>query len=127
VQDEWDKAVVSDNTLGYRATLRNFDTSKPVIAAINGFAIAGGMEVLLTGDRFSAQNMLEYGFLNYVVPEDEGLEKALEMAEKIAANGPVAVCAVRRSVREAIGVRNRRCHRRPTCVYGETETRSQLI
>ena len=149
-QDEWDEAVVSDKTLGYRATLRNFDTSKPVIAAINGFAIAGGMElvmacdlriaadsakfglqevkwaifpgggstvrlpnqipyarameVLLTGDQFSAQSMLDYGFLNYVVPENEVLDKALEMAEKIAANGPVAVCAVRRSVREAIGV-----------------------
>jgi enoyl-CoA hydratase len=38
------------------------------------------------------------------VPENEVLDKALEMAEKIAANGPVAVCAVRRSVREAIGV-----------------------
>ena len=149
-QDEWDKAVASDNSLGYRATLRNFDTRKPVIAAINGFAIAGGMElvmgcdlriaadtakfclqevkwaifpgggstvrlpnqipyarameVLLTGDQFAAQSMLEYGFLNYVVPENEVLDKALEMAEKIAANGPVAVCAVRRSVREAIGV-----------------------
>jgi enoyl-CoA hydratase len=148
--DEWDEAIVSDNTLGYRATLRNFDTSKPVIAAINGFAIAGGMElvmgcdlriaadsakfglqevkwaifpgggstvrlpnqipyarameVLLTGEQFPAQSMLEYGFLNYVVNGNEVLDKALEMAEKIAANGPVAVRAVRRSVREAIGV-----------------------
>jgi enoyl-CoA hydratase len=149
-EDEWDKAVVSDNALSYRATLRNFDTKKPVIAAINGFAIAGGMElvmgcdlriaadtarfglqevkwaifpgggstvrlpnqipyarameVLLTGDQFPAQSMLEYGFLNYVVAEGEVLDRALEMAEKIAANGPLAVCAVRRSVREAIGV-----------------------
>jgi enoyl-CoA hydratase len=148
--DEWDEAVIADPSIGHRALLRNFDTVKPVIAAINGFAIAGGMElvmgcdlriaadtakfglqevkwaifpgggstvrlprqvpysrameILLTGDQFEAGKMLDYGFLNYVVPAEQVLDKALELAEKIAGNGPLAVTAVRRSVREAIGV-----------------------
>lgn len=149
-QDEWDKALVSDPSLTHRAILRNFDTVKPVIAAINGFAVAGGMELvmgcdlrvasdqsrfglqevkwalfpgggstvrlpnqipyaramemLLTGDLFEANDMLDYGFLNYAIPTAEILDKAFELAGKIAANGPVAVSAVRRSAREAIGV-----------------------
>lgn len=150
-ETEADKAVVKDPMgVAAQAMLRDFELYKPVIAAINGHAIAGGMEmlystdiriaaegsklglqevkwaifpgggstvrlpnqipyarameVLLTGDQFSAESMLEYGFLNYVVPAEKVLEKAFEMAEKIAANGPVAVRAVRRSVREAIGV-----------------------
>jgi enoyl-CoA hydratase len=149
-EDEWDEAVIADPSIGHRALLRDFDTEKPVIAAINGFAIAGGMElvmgcdlrvaadtakfglqevkwaifpgggstvrlprqvpysrameILLTGEQFTAERMLDYGFLNYVVPAQEVLDKAVELAEKIAGNGPLAVTAVRRSVREAIGV-----------------------
>lgn len=149
-EDEWDEAVIADPSIGHRALLRDFDTEKPVIAAINGFAIAGGMElvmgcdlrvaadtakfglqevkwaifpgggstvrlprqvpysrameILLTGEQFTAERMLDYGFLNYVVPAQQVLDKAVELAEKIAGNGPLAVTAVRRSVREAIGV-----------------------
>lgn len=45
-EDEFDKAVMSDRGLGDRAILRRFDSVKPVIAAVDGYAIAGGMELM---------------------------------------------------------------------------------
>jgi len=59
------------------------------------------MELLLTGDLISAKEALDYGFLNYVTEDVIG--KAMEIAEKIAANGPLAVKAIRRSVKECLG------------------------
>lgn len=61
------------------------------------------MELLLTGDLVSAEEALALGFLNYVVPDDELLAKSLEIAQKIAANGPLAVKAIRQSARACLG------------------------
>src|SRR5688572_6757608 len=44
-EDEFDRAVLDEPLLPGEATLRDFDPGKPVIAAINGFALAGGMEM----------------------------------------------------------------------------------
>ena len=148
-ENEWDERVVAEAGLVSQAILRSYDVEKPVIAAINGHAIAGGMELvqgtdirvsapgarfgvqevkwaifpaggstvrmprqlpyskamelLLTGDLITAQEALDFGFLNYVVPDDELLPKAREIAAKIAANGPVAVRAIRKSARACLG------------------------
>ncbi|MEE8302334.1 MAG: enoyl-CoA hydratase-related protein [Candidatus Tectomicrobia bacterium] len=148
-ENEWDRQVVETPNLTGRAILRNFDAEKPVIAAINGHAIAGGMELvqgtdirvscpearfgvqevkwalfpaggstvrlprqlpyskamelLLTGDLVAAHEALALGFLNYVVPAGEVLAKAIEIAQKIAANGPLAVKAIRQSARACLG------------------------
>ena len=66
---------------------------------------AKAMELLLTGDLISAEEALAMGFLNYVTEDVMG--KAMEIAEKIAANGPLAVKAIRRSVKECLGLPER--------------------
>jgi len=49
-ESEADKKIQKDPSLSSRALLRDFELNKPVIAAINGFAIAGGMELLYSTD-----------------------------------------------------------------------------
>ena len=61
------------------------------------------MELLLTGDLLDAATCQRYGFVNHVVPPDQVMAKALEIAEKIAANGPLAVKAIKAGAREAMG------------------------
>ena len=147
-ENEWDERYLNE-TSKQGAYLMNRDPSKPVVAAINGHAIAGGMELvqgtdirvsvpeakfglqevkwaifpaggstvklpkqihfakamelMLTGDLISANEALELGFLNYVVESSQLMDKAMEIAEKIAANGPIAVQAIRRSARSVWG------------------------
>ncbi len=43
------------------------------------------------------------GCLHYVVPAGDVLGKAMEIAQKIAANGPLAVKAMRQSARACLG------------------------
>lgn len=148
-EDEFDQRLLADGSLADRATLRVTDLDKPVIAAINGSAIAGGMEIvqgtdlriaaegakfgvqevkwalfpmggstvrlpaqlphavamelLLTGDLIDARQALAFGFVNRVVPATDVLPEAIALAERIAANGPLAVRAVKRSVRDCMG------------------------
>ena len=40
------------------------------------------------------------GLIGHVVPDGQALDRAKELAERIAANGPLAVAAVLRSMRE---------------------------
>jgi enoyl-CoA hydratase len=150
-EDQWDRKLLENRRIGDVALLRKYDFPKPVIAAINGFCIAGGMEfiqatdlrvasdnasfglqevkwaiipaagslarlqrqipyckameILLTGNRIDAQEAWRLGLINYVVPQDQLIAKAEELAGAIAANGPVAV----RKIKEAV----RRCSGRP--------------
>jgi enoyl-CoA hydratase len=147
-QNDFDRRYMDDISKK-GSYLINKDPVKPVIAAINGHAIAGGMEfvqgtdirvsvptakfglqevkhalfpagastvrlprqipyakameLLLTGDLITADEALSFGFLNYVVEPAELLPKAMEIAEKLAANGPLAVQAIRKSAREVWG------------------------
>jgi enoyl-CoA hydratase len=113
------------------------DVLKPVVAAVNGVCVAGGlelllgtdlrvaaehasfglsevrwglvpvggshvrlprqvpwavaMELLLTGERIDARRAHDVGLVNRVVPKDQLLGVALELAERICRNGPLAV------------------------------------
>jgi E-phenylitaconyl-CoA hydratase len=128
--------------------LNGMDTDKPIIAAINGYAIGGGLELalacdiriaaahaqfglsevrlgsipgaagtqrlprtvglsnamlmLLTGDRVDAAEALRIGLVSKVVSAPELLDTALGIAQRIAANAPLAVRAVKRLVRDGL-------------------------
>jgi enoyl-CoA hydratase len=113
------------------------DFSKPIIAAVNGAALAGGFEIMLscdlvvaaehatfgipeakrgliagagglirlpkrlpmtialelamTGDPIDAQRAYALGLVNKVVPAAQLMAEAVSLAERIAANAPLAV------------------------------------
>src|SRR5580704_2966203 len=148
-EDQWDNRLKENRRLGDHALLRGYDVDKPVIAAVNGFCIAGGfelmqatdlrvaadharfglqevkwaiipasgslvrlprqmpyckaMELLLTGNLIDAHEAYRLGLVNYVVPAGEVMAKAEELAAAIAANGPIAVRAIKEGVRRAVG------------------------
>ena len=58
------------------------------------------LEILLTAGNVDAKTMYEWGFLNRVVPKDKLMKTAMELAEKIAANGPLATQGIIRFNRE---------------------------
>jgi enoyl-CoA hydratase len=62
------------------------------------------MELLLTGDHYSAAQALDMGLIGRVVPQGQALKAAREVAERIAANGPLAVRKIKQSVQETEGV-----------------------
>ncbi len=142
--------MAADPDLHWKALLRHHQPKKPLIAAVEGHAVAGGteilqatdirvagegatfgvfevrrglfpvggstvrlrrqipftvaMDLLLTGRAVSAQEAREIGLIGRVVPDGTALEAALEIAEAINANGPLAVEAIKRSVRETEGL-----------------------
>jgi len=49
-EDEWDTALIKDRSVYQTAILRRFELYKPVIAAINGAALAGGTEIVEATD-----------------------------------------------------------------------------
>ena len=61
-------------------------------------ALGPAMEMLLTGDRVSAQQALQWALVNRVVPQAALMDAALETANRIAANPPLAVRATKELV-----------------------------
>ena len=60
-------------------------------------------EILYTGTPFTAEEGLEWGIVNKVVPADELMPAALAVADRIAGNGPLAVRQAKRSVNLGMG------------------------
>src|SRR5881392_1616662 len=131
-EPDWDAFRVDlVNSPGVCGYSRRVDVFKPVIAAVNGWAVAAGlenalladiriaaenavfgalerrwnivagdgmtvrlplvvsharaMELIITGRPVDAQEALRIGLANEVVPEGKALERALELAQEIAA------------------------------------------
>jgi E-phenylitaconyl-CoA hydratase len=120
---------------------RGLEVWKPVVAAVNGYCLAGGMtllfatdirvasehavfgisevkrgilpgnggtqravrqlpyplamELLLIGDTLNAQQALQFGLVNKVVPHAEVVPAAMDYASRLAANAPLAVRAIK--------------------------------
>ena len=59
-------------------------------------------EMLMTGDTIDAQTALQIGLVSRVVKQDQVLDTALEIANKIASNPPVAVRAYKEGLRNTL-------------------------
>ncbi len=62
------------------------------------------MEVLLTGEPLTAVEAERFGLVGRVVPDGQALAEARRLAERVAANGPLAVQAVKAAVLAAEGL-----------------------
>lgn len=60
-EDEWDERFLSEKRILNRSLLRDVTFPKPVIAAVNGFALAGGTEILLSTDIRLAVESATFG------------------------------------------------------------------
>jgi enoyl-CoA hydratase len=61
--------------------------------------LSAALEMLLTGDPVDAERAHALGLVNAVVAPGDVLAAAVELAERIAANGPLGLAAVKQLVR----------------------------
>jgi len=59
---------------------------------------------MLVGDTFDAQEAYRIGLVNYVLPANQVMAKAEELARKITENGPLAVRRIKQVVLNALGL-----------------------
>ncbi|HEX4901668.1 MAG TPA: crotonase/enoyl-CoA hydratase family protein [Acidimicrobiales bacterium] len=65
------------------------------------YAVA--MEMSLTGDPISAEEAKQYGLVSKVVPQEQVLDEAVALAERIAANAPLSIAASKQMIRNSAG------------------------
>jgi len=65
---------------------------------------AKAMEMLLTGRKVTAAEAERIGLIGRVVADGQALAQAHEVAQQIAANGPLAVQAIKKSVQDTEGL-----------------------
>lgn len=61
-------------------------------------------ELIFTACKVEAREAKEFGLIEYVVEKEKLLNKAHEIAEKIAENGPIAVAQAKLAVNKGIQV-----------------------
>lgn len=62
---------------------------------------AVALEMLLTGDPIGAERAAHFGLVNRVVDDETALDGALDLANAIGRNGPLAVAVTKRVVQES--------------------------
>jgi enoyl-CoA hydratase len=60
-ETEWDERVRADLSIIYKGLLRNYQVFKPIIAAVHGFCVAGGTEILSCTDIRVASDDARFG------------------------------------------------------------------
>jgi len=60
--------------------------------------LSKAVELMFTAERFSAADAREFGMVSQVVPQDDLMNTAVELANKIAAQPPVSVSLTKRMV-----------------------------
>ena len=60
-ETEFEKRLVADPQLNFKALLRNYQVTKPIIAAVKGYCVAGGTEILQVTDIRIASDDAEFG------------------------------------------------------------------
>jgi enoyl-CoA hydratase/carnithine racemase len=92
--------------------------------------LAVALEMTLTGELIDATRAYELGLLNRVVPPDDVLGTALDLAGRIAANGPLGVAASKELVRLGISdtarARQRLAHWQPL-VFGSEDAKEGAL
>ena len=63
---------------------------------------ANATEWILTGDMYTAQEAARLGLVNHVVPQDQVLKVAKDLARKIASKGAVAISQSLRAIEEGL-------------------------
>ena len=62
------------------------------------------MEILLTGERLTSEEALQWGLVIYVVPASQVAAKVESIARVLAENGPLAVRKIKESVLRLSGL-----------------------
>lgn len=144
--DEFMEIMGKVPNVHWQALLRDNRPNKPLILAVEGYALAGGTEILagtdirvaaedatfgvtevarglypmagssirlprqipyclaaeilLLGRHVTAQEALDWGLINRIVPKGQSLTVARELAAQICETGPLALKAITRSLRD---------------------------
>jgi len=64
--------------------------------------LAAAKEILLMAERVPARRLCDWGFINRLVAKDRLMDAAMEMAERVAGNGPLAVSGILKCIRETM-------------------------
>src|SRR6185503_538177 len=72
-----------------------------LIRLLKRVPLAVATELAITGEPIDAPRALELGLVNRIVPADQVVDAALELAATIAKNGPLAIKNSLAMVREA--------------------------
>ena len=143
-ENEFEERIKEDFTLIYKGFLKDHYVKKPIVAAVEGYCYAGGMEILqafdirvaaedaqlavsevqrglfpmsastirlprqipytvamdmlIVGLPITGQRAYDIGLVGHVTPKGGALARARELADQLAANGPLAVRNIKASV-----------------------------